>query len=539
VNIRDNFTVGLVPVAPRTLPWLPWRWRVWSWLAVLVATTSLLSGCGGSDGNGAGGGPPPAADSTAPSVPQGLVATAQSASEVLLEWQASSDAGTGVAGYRVYRDGGVDPVATVTAGTRHVDTGLNPSTQYSYTVQAFDAASPSNASAVSAAVEATTLAGDGTPGEVTLAVERVFDRLPAFASPVAALQAPGDGATWYVVEQSGRVLAFDARADVATTRTVVDLRDRVTAGGERGLLGMTFHPAYPTNPRAYLSYTTTVAGTLVSRVAEFQTRDGGQTLDAGSERVLLSVVQPAANHNGGHLAFGPDDGLLYVGFGDGGGGGDDWGAIGNGQNLQTVLGKMLRIDIEDTGATAPYRIPTGNPYAGNAPCVDGEGAQPCPEIYAFGFRNPWRWSFDRATAELWVADVGQSAREEVDRVVAGGNYGWRCFEGTLVYNTDCGSNAGSSLPPVLEYARDAGHAITGGYVYRGTAIAALAGRYVFADFVSGRLWHVPGDVAPTRVVQAADAVQSQLAIVSFAEAADGELYVLDYGGALYRIVAAP
>lgn len=529
MDIRRDLTVGSVPVAHRASPWL----------ALLVATTWLLTGCGGSDGNDAGGGPPPAADTTPPTVPQGLVATAQSASEVVLEWQASSDAGTGVAGYRVYRDGGTDPIATVTAGTRHVDTGLNPSTQYSYTVQAFDAASPANASAVSAAVVATTPAGDGTPEEVTLAVERVFDRLPAFASPVAALQAPGDAATWYVVEQPGRVLAFDARADVAATRTVIDLRDRVTAGGERGLLGMAFHPAYPTNPRAYLSYTTTVSGSLVSRVSEFQTRDGGLTLDAGSEHVLLRVAQPAVNHNGGHLAFGPDDGLLYIGFGDGGGSGDGWGAFGNGQGLQTVLGKMLRIDVEGASATAPYRIPAGNPYAGNAPCAEGEGAQPCPEIYAFGFRNPWRWSFDRATAELWVADVGQGAREEVDRVIAGGNYGWRCFEGTLVYNADCGPNAASSLPPVLEYARDAGHAITGGYVYRGTDIPGLAGRYVFADFVSGRLWHVPGDVAPTRVVQAAEAVQSGLAIASFAESTDGELYVLDYGGALYRIVAAP
>jgi glucose/arabinose dehydrogenase len=515
--------------------------RLSSRAAYLVAAAWLATGCGGSDGNGdgGGGGPPPVVDTTPPSVPQGLVATAQSSSEVLLEWQPSTDAGAGVAGYRIYRNDGAEPVATVTSGTTHTDTNLMASTPYTYAVQAFDAASPANVSAASAVASVTTLAGGDPPTQVSLAVERVFGDLPLFTAPVAALQAPGNGSSWYIVEQQGRVLAFDATAGVAATRTVLDLRDRVTAGGERGLLGMAFHPAFPTNPRVYLSYTTTVAGALVSHVSEFLTNDGGATFDAASERVLLRVEQPDTNHNGGHVAFGPEDGLLYVGFGDGGDGGDPWGAIGNGQDLQTLLGKMLRIDVDGTSATAPYRVPPDNPYAGNATCAEGGGAQPCPEIHAYGFRNPWRWSFDRATGELWVADVGQSAREEVDRVVAGGNYGWRCFEGTLVYNPVCGPNAGLSLPPVLEYARDAGQAITGGYVYRGTAIPPLVGRYVFGDFGSGRLWHEPRGVEPTPLVQAADGVNTGLRIVSFAEAIDGELYVLDYGGALYRIVAEP
>jgi glucose/arabinose dehydrogenase len=515
--------------------------RLSSRAAWLVAAVCLATGCGGSDGNGTpgGGAPAPVSDTTPPSVPQGLVATAQSASEVVLEWQPSTDAGTGVAGYRLYRNDGAEPVATVTSGTTHTDTNLTSSTTYTYTVRAFDAASPPNVSAASAIASVTTLAGGDPPTGVTLAVEHVFEGLPAFASPVAALQAPGDGSTWYIVEQPGRVLAFDATPTVATTRTALDISDRVTEGGERGLLGMAFHPAFPADPRIYLSYTTTVAGALVSHISEFRTNDGGTTFDAGSERVLLRVPQPATNHNGGHLAFGPDDGLLYIGFGDGGGSGDPWGPIGNGQNPQTLLGKMLRIDVDGTSATAPYGVPSGNPYAGNATCAEGSGVQPCPEMYAYGFRNPWRWSFDRATGELWVADVGQSAREEVDRVVAGGNYGWRCFEGTLVFNPECGPTAGASLPPVIEYGRDAGRTITGGFVYRGTAIPALAGRYVFGDFISGRLWHEPRDVAPTRVVQAADGVDTGLAIVSFAEAVDGELYVLDYGGGLYRIVEAP
>jgi glucose/arabinose dehydrogenase len=375
------------------------------------------------------------------------------------------------------------------------------------------------------------------PSELTLSVERAFPNLPAFSAPVLAVQAPDDGSTWYVVEQAGRVMAFEDVANVATTRTFVDLRARVTSGGETGLLGMAFHPSFPADVRVFLSYTTTLGDDLVSRVSEFRSNDGGQTLDPASERVLLRVTQPASNHNGGHVAFGHDDGLLYIGLGDGGGAGDEWGSIGNGQKRETVLGKMLRIDVDGTNGAVPYRIPPENPYASNSPCAEGDGPQPCPEIYAYGFRNPWRWSFDRATGELWVADVGQSAREEIDRVTVGGNYGWRCFEGTAPFNSDCGPNASTSLPPVAEYDHDAGRSITGGFVYRGSEFPALAGRYVFGDFVSGRLWHVPGDLAPTRTMAAGDAVATGLGISSFAESVEGELFVVDYGGALYRVIA--
>ncbi len=380
---------------------------------------------------------------------------------------------------------------------------------------------------------------DGNPppaDELVLTTTRAFPNLPAFESPVLALQAPGDAATWYVVEQGGRVRAFANAADVSGATTFVDLRARVTSGGEAGLLGMAFHPEYPTDPRVYLSYTTTVNGELVSRISAFRTTDSGATLAPDSEQVLLSLTQPAFNHNGGHVAFGPGDGLLYVGLGDGGGTGDPSAPIGNGQKLTTLLGKMLRIDVDGTSGGLPYRIPSGNPYAGNAPCANGSGAAPCPEIFAYGFRNPWRWSFDRDGADLWVGDVGQGAREEVDLVVAGGNYGWRCFEGTQPYNADCGPNAGISEPPLLEYDHDAGQAITGGYVYRGASIPALRGRYVFGDFVTGRLWHVPNTVTPTRTVTAAQAFETGLALVSFAEDVAGELYVVGYGGGLHRVV---
>jgi glucose/arabinose dehydrogenase len=299
---------------------------------------------------------------------------------------------------------------------------------------------------------------------------------------------------------------------------------------------MAFHPQFPTDPRAYLFYSHNDAALgLMSRLSEFSTADGGLTLVEGSERILMAIRKPPGedNHNGGGIAFGPD-GFLYAGIGDGGGGNDQHGTIGNAQSTSTLLGKMLRIDISASTGTFLYRIPSGNPFAGNVLCgADGTGTQPCPEIFALGLRNPWRWSFDRQTAQLWVADVGQGAREEVDRVVLGGNYGWRCFEGTLNTGLGCGSPAQVS-PPVAEYDRGVGTAVTGGYVYRGTAFAALAGRYVFGDFTSGTIFNIAGNTQPTLTLTTGFA--SGLNISSFAEAIDGELYVVHYFGQLYRIV---
>jgi glucose/arabinose dehydrogenase len=374
------------------------------------------------------------------------------------------------------------------------------------------------------------------PPDSSLTTERAFSNLPTFEKPVLMLQAPGNGSTWYVVEQVGRIRAFDNDATVASTRLFIDIVSSVRSGGEQGLLGMAFHPAYPADPRVYLSYTHESSSGLESRIAEFLTRDAGQTLDPSSEEILLAIPQPARNHNGGGIAFGPD-GLLYIGFGDGGGSGDTWGDFGNGQNLRTLLGKLIRIDVDGSTGTLRYAIPASNPHAGNAPCSTGNGSEACPEIFAYGFRNPWRWSFDRASGELWVADVGQSTFEEVNRVVLGGNYGWRCFEGTQTYNEECGPNAGTSLPPVVEYGRTAGQAITGGYVYRGTAIPGLAGRYVFADYGSGNVWHIARDTAPTRTISANEGFATGLAIASFGEDNNGELYLVDHDGTLHRLRA--
>jgi glucose/arabinose dehydrogenase len=202
--------------------------------------------------------------------------------------------------------------------------------------------------------------------------------------------------------------------------------------------------------------------------------------------------------------------------------------------LTTLLGKMLRIDIDRNNDSQPYLIPTDNPYAANAACgITVQSDTPCAEIFAYGFRNPWRWSFDRQTDELWVADVGQNAVEEVNRVVSGGNYGWRCLEGTDDFNPDCGT-ASDLLAPVVQYRREAGISVTGGYVYYGSELAALRERYVFGD-LNGRLWSIPRDTAATVEVTAADVSETNLQLVSFAEDQDGEIYLVNYAGTLHRL----
>jgi uncharacterized repeat protein (TIGR03806 family) len=379
----------------------------------------------------------------------------------------------------------------------------------------------------------------GASPAAALGLQQVFAGVSPFSAPILMLQEPASSARWYVVQQGGLVYVFDNQPNVTARRVFINLTAAIAgaSGGEMGLLGMAFHPGWPANPRVYFSYTAVANSQRVSRIVEYRTLDGGQTADVATATVILQVNQPESNHNGGNIAFGPD-GYLYIGFGDGGGGGDLHGAIGNGQRLSTLLGKMLRIDVNGTTGATPYAIPAGNPFAGQVVCNNDTGAfaQNCPEIHAYGFRNPWRWSFDRDTGELWVADVGQSAWEEVNRVVAGGNYGWRCFEGNHEYNSACGGNAATSLPPVAEYGRNLGQAITGGYVYRGSAIPQLVGRYVFGDYSSGRIWQIAHDTPPT--VQVTGGLDSNRNISSFGQGLDGELYAVDLGGTLQRIVAA-
>lgn len=365
----------------------------------------------------------------------------------------------------------------------------------------------------------------GTP---TVAVAPVFEAL-SFQQPVALLQAPGDDSRWFVLEQSGVVRVFDNDPAVADSDVFLDLSGVVTSGGERGLLGMAFHPDFAINGEVFLSYTGSPAGTLTSFVSRFRSTDGGLTLDPNSEEIVLQIVQDFGNHNGGQLAFGPD-GMLYIGLGDGGSSNDP---NNRAQDVTNLYGTMLRID-PDGGA--PYGIPADNPFAGNAPCVQGFGGAPCPEIFAHGFRNPWRWSFDSATGELWVGDVGQADWEEIDRVERGGNYGWRIREGAHCnVNVDASCDPAGLTDPVWEYDHSQGASVTGGYVYRGSAIPALAGIYVFGDFVSGRIWGLPVDGSEP----ATELIDSGLSVASFAVDQAGEIYVVDYsGGTIYSLIAS-
>jgi uncharacterized repeat protein (TIGR03806 family) len=350
------------------------------------------------------------------------------------------------------------------------------------------------------------------------------------------LQAPNDSSRWFVVEQGGSVFQFAVSNPLK--QPFINIIDRVDDGGEMGLLGMAFHPNFPQDPRVFLSYTNADSG-LVSRISSFRTLDNGATLDPGTESILLTVNQPEENHNGGNIAFGPD-GLLYIGLGDGGGGGDNHPPIGNGQRLTTMLGKMLRIDVGTDPNASSYTVPASNPFFnGTDHCpAAGRTSGNCPEIFAWGFRNPWRWSFDRVNHQLWVADVGQGEWEEVDQVTINSNYGWRCREGAHDFNTSAGCSGGGFIDPVAEYDHTQGFSITGGYVYRGTQNTNLVGRFLFGDFGSGRIWAwIPESASQPR--EPTQLLDTSLSISSFGQANDGELYVVNYGGTLHHIEFQP
>ena len=366
-----------------------------------------------------------------------------------------------------------------------------------------------------------------------ISTPRAFPNL-AFSSPVAMKQAPNDASRWFLVEQGGLIRAFENDPDAATTEDFIDLRSRVEFNGEAGLLGMAFHPDFLTNGLVYLNFSELVGGDLRSVTAEFASTDSGQTLNPASERVLMTVDKPATNHNGGNIEFG-QDGFLYMGLGDGGGAGDP---NGNGQNPRRLLGKMLRIDVDSRPGGAPYGIPGGpggNPFSANPPCdADGTGDQNCPEVFALGFRNPWRWSFDRQGGDLWVGDVGQSSFEEIDVVVLGENYGWDSREGAHCFEPASGCATAGLTDPIAEYSHGEGLSITGGYVYRGLQATEIAGRYVFADFGGMIASLAPDGSGGFTVEQLVEQgctppeADDWLRISSFAEDLDGELFVLDY-----------
>jgi uncharacterized repeat protein (TIGR03806 family) len=348
----------------------------------------------------------------------------------------------------------------------------------------------------------------------------------SFSQPTKILLEPVASPRWFVLQKTGQVVTFDPASPNATV-PYLDLSAVVRTSSEGGLLGMAFHPDYPAAPEIFLSYTINHSGPAMRSVISRFTLDDVTSPGAGTaEEVILTVDQDFDNHNGGDIAFGAD-GYLYIGFGDGGSGGDP---NNRAQDTSALLGSMLRIDV--TGpAAAPYAIPTDNPFFGNALCgPTSSNAADCPEIFAWGLRNPWRWSFDAATGELWLGDVGQGAWEEVDLIEAGGNYGWRCREGAHDYNTaGCGTGF---IDPVTEYGRTDGNSITGGLVYRGTAIPAISGRYIFADYGSGRIWALQPDGQGGYFND--ELADTNFGPTSFAADANGELYFTDINNGRIR-----
>lgn len=356
-----------------------------------------------------------------------------------------------------------------------------------------------------------------------------FERVAGgFSQPLLVLGA-GDGSGRLFVAEKGGLLKV-VRDGTVLDEAYLDLTDAVSTDSERGLLGVVFPEGFAEHGRFYVSYTDTRGTSTLSRFLAT-----GDRADRESETVLLQVVQPYANHNGGHIVFGPD-GYLYTSFGDGGSGGDP---MGNGQDTFTLLGSMLRIDVGETPdspvdpSADEYGIPPDNPFA------DGEDA--LPEIWSYGLRNPWRFSFDRMTGDLWIGDVGQNAVEEVNFQPAssrgGENWGWNLFEGTAPYPGDrsIAEAEGEFAWPIVEYRHPIGRSVTGGFVYRGSAYPEMNGVYLYGDFVTGRVWGLVRDAgggAETR-----ELAETGMQVVSFGEDDEGELYLVDFSGSVYRVVA--
>lgn len=345
------------------------------------------------------------------------------------------------------------------------------------------------------------------------------------------------GGSLYVVEQAGRILAIQQTQGKAVLRQTpfLDITSRVgSSRNEQGLLSMAFSPNYARDNAFWVNYTDNDGHTVISRfVVNNANNAASASADPASEQIVLRIEQPYANHNGGQLKFGPDR-MLYIGMGDGGSQGDPQ---GNGQNLQSKLGKLLRIDVlsqnANQGANKGYVIPPNNPFASDKASA---------EVWAWGLRNPWRFSFDRQTGDLYIADVGQSNAEEIDFQPAnskgGENYGWNKREGFEAYRggEDSDANGRAFTPPIHAYGRSDGCSVTGGYVYRGATIPALQGAYLFADYCSGKIWQLRRDRAG--MWQNTLLLDTDLRISSFGEAPNGELYVLDLDGAIYTITSA-
>ncbi len=348
----------------------------------------------------------------------------------------------------------------------------------------------------------------------------------SFEQPVD-IQHAGDGTNrLFVVEQSGRIYVFDNNPSTSSKKIFLDITNKVLSGGEQGLLGLAFHPDYKNNGFFYINYTTNnPRRTVISRFRV--SGNDPDNADVNSELIILEIEQPYSNHNGGQTTFGPD-GFLYISLGDGGSGGDP---ENNSQNLRSLLGKILRIDVNNFASGLNYSIPNDNPFKGNTNNLR-------EEIFAFGLRNVWRFSFDTPTGRLWGADVGQNAWEEINIIEKGKNYGWRIMEGNHCYNPSTNCNTENLTMPIWEYGhnQDGGYSITGGFVYRGTNAQEIYGKYVYADFVSGNIWSLNYDGSLVNSLISGTSYQ----ISTFGVDQNNELYFASYGnGRLYKFKGSP
>ncbi|NPV89291.1 MAG: glucose sorbosone dehydrogenase [Firmicutes bacterium] len=362
--------------------------------------------------------------------------------------------------------------------------------------------------------------GTETPATVSIKLVEAYPGL-SFDQPLDYRHAGDDIDRVFVVEKTGRILVFQNDPQVQAARVFLDLTGLVDSrASEKGLLGLAFHPDYKHNRYFYVNYTDS-SGTVIAR---YQTdpADPNRGLP-DSAKVLLAFPQPYSNHNGGNLAFGPD-GYLYIATGDGGSQGDPQ---KNAQNRGSLLGKILRIDVDKPGADKPYSIPGDNPFFGNT-----QGFR--EEVYAYGLRNPWRFSFDRERGWLWAADVGQNKIEEIDIIQKGANYGWNLMEGSQRYSASADFDKTGLTLPVWEYEHSLGNSVTGGYVYYGSKTPSLKGAYIYGDFGSGMIWalRLGTDLKPDNRLL----IDSKLNISSFGVDQNNELYIVDYSGKIYRLL---
>ncbi len=341
----------------------------------------------------------------------------------------------------------------------------------------------------------------------------------SFSSPVYLCHSNDGTNRIFVVEQGGVIRVFPNNSTTSTAEVFLDIDSRVTSGGEMGLLGLAFHPNYQGNGYFYVNYTTTENGPRRTVISRFSAQ--GNQADANSELIILEVEQPFGNHNAGMIDFGTD-GYLYISLGDGGSGGDPQ---NHGQNRATLLGSLLRIDVDNPANGLNYGIPADNPFVGI-----GGGVR--EEIFAYGLRNVWRFSIDRQSGEIWAGDVGQGAKEEISLIEKGGNYGWRIMEGFNCFNPSSGCDQNGLTLPIIDYGRSDGRSVTGGYIYRGSVHPELAGAYIYGDFVSGNIWMLRYE--NNSLTADSLLIDTRIAISSFGVDEQNELYVVHHGGSVFR-----